>query len=95
MNSFQVFRELISHTPEGVDKKKIVESVTVEDPLKNLGPLVRTEARVFLLYSTEKEAQEIFKVSTMYKSFTMNIRYQIYLGLECVTIYQGFLLKTV
>ena len=62
MNSFQVFRELISHTPEGVDKKKIVESVTVEDPLKNLGPLVRTEARVFLLYSTEKEAQEIFKV---------------------------------
>ena len=77
MTAFQVFRELISHTPEGVDKKKIVESVTVEDPHKDLGPLVRTEARVFLLYSTEKEAQEIFKVPTACcKNFTMGLIYE-------------------
>ena len=60
----QVFRELISHTPEGKERKKIVDSVTVENPKRDLGAIDRSEARVFLLYSTEKEAIEIFKVAT-------------------------------
>ena len=52
-------RELISETPEGTERKTILDTVVVHDPATDLTPVVRTEARVFLLYSTKKEAEGI------------------------------------
>ena len=57
----QVLRELITHTPEGSKKKTILDSVLVHDPLKDLQLLARSEARVFLLYSTKTEGIRIIK----------------------------------
>ena len=52
---------MISHTAEGTKKKTILDVVVVHDPLKDLKTLVRTEARVFLLYGTKNEAIGIMK----------------------------------
>ena len=52
---------MISHTKEGAKKKTILDVVVVQDPLKDLKTLARTDARVFLLYGTKKEATRIMK----------------------------------
>ena len=60
----QVVRELISRgTPEGTKQKTILDTVVVHDPKADLAPVVRTEARVFLLYSTKKEAADILSAA--------------------------------
>ena len=45
-------------------KRTILDAVVVHDPLKDLAGLVRSEARVFLLYSTKKEGIRIIKEAT-------------------------------
>ena len=58
----QVLRELISSgTQEGGKRKTILDSTVVRDPSVDLALLARTESRVFLLYSTKKEAIRIMK----------------------------------
>jgi hypothetical protein len=54
---------MISHMPEGDTTKKVVvmDSVVVKNPATDLGPVARTEARVFLLYATHEEARLILK----------------------------------
>lgn len=56
-----MLRELIAHTPEGSKKKTILDAVIVHDPSTDLEHLVRSESRVFILYSTKKEAVQIIK----------------------------------
>lgn len=56
----QVLRDLISDSREGMEKKTIVDTVVVKHAPVDIGMVARTEARVFLLYSTRKEAVRIF-----------------------------------
>ena len=46
------------------EEKSIIDAVVVKDPEVDLAPLARTESRVFLLYSTRKEAVNIMKTAS-------------------------------
>ena len=54
---------MISHTPEDSKRKTILDSIVVVDPVSDLAQVARTEARVFLLYSTKKEASSILEAA--------------------------------
>ena len=56
-----MLRELIAETPEGSKKSTILDAVVVHDPAQDLEVLVRSESRIFLLYSTKKEGIQIMK----------------------------------
>ena len=54
---------MVSNLPESQESKKVViDSVVVSGP-KDLEPVVKSEARVFLLYSTREEAVMIMKAA--------------------------------
>ena len=53
-NPIQVIRELISNLPDGMHPKHVIDSIVVNDPKADLQPVARTEARVFILYRSDK-----------------------------------------
>ncbi|TRY68476.1 hypothetical protein TCAL_11017 [Tigriopus californicus] len=59
-NFQQVLRELVLHRPEGHSKKVILDTVVFKEA-SDLSVLARSEARVFILYSTNIEAISIMK----------------------------------
>ena len=55
-------RELVATiSTEGSKKKTILDALVVHDPSKDVQSLARSEARVFLLYSTKKEGIQIIQ----------------------------------
>ena len=57
-NFVQVMRELAAD-----HEMNIMDVVTVKDPGTDMKKIEKTESRVFLLYSTKKEAADIMKVA--------------------------------
>ena len=45
----------------GHSSKAVMDSVVVNNASRDLAPLARTDARVFLLYSTHEEAKHILQ----------------------------------
>ena len=53
---------MVSNLPEGQEGKVVIDSVVVSKP-EDLEVVVKSEARVFLLYSTKDEAVMILKAA--------------------------------
>ena len=53
---------MVANLPPSAPKKFIIDSLTVKEP-EDLKAVARTEARVFLLYSTQEEADHIMKMA--------------------------------
>ena len=62
LNSHQTVREMVSDSASvGHSSKAVMDSVVVNNASRDLAPLARTDARVFLLYSTHEEAKHILQ----------------------------------
>ena len=61
--SLQVLREMVSNIPENQHKKVIIDTLVVTNASIDLNVVSRSEARVFLLYSTHEEAIEIMSAA--------------------------------
>ena len=62
----QTVREMVSDSASaGHSSKAVMDSVVVTNASQDLAPLARTDARVFLLYSTHEEAKHILQEVSM------------------------------
>ena len=55
------FHQTVREMVVGHSSKAVMDSVVVNNASEDLAPLARTDARVFLLYSTHEEAKHILR----------------------------------